>query len=202
MFCKWCGKKIAAGHVSCPQCGKEQGAMENGNGFWDLCSGKPNGQRPARSPEVQPTPSAGNPPAKGKMQNKGRNAFPVAVFVLGACLLLVAFLLIGKWAKKTEKCMSELEELRESISAMEEKDREELPDDEEPEETGKSTSEPQETEGETSSSTEEPEETGKSTSEPQETEGDSSSSTEEPDQTDEKDPGATTEPSKGETPTE
>ena len=38
MFCKWCGKKIENIGSPCPSCGKNQDPLENGNGFWDLCS--------------------------------------------------------------------------------------------------------------------------------------------------------------------
>lgn len=45
MFCKWCGNKIKNNGVPCPHCGQEQGKLENGNGFWDLCDISPdNGQ--------------------------------------------------------------------------------------------------------------------------------------------------------------
>lgn len=37
MFCKWCGNKITNNGKPCPICNKEQDALENGNGFWDLC---------------------------------------------------------------------------------------------------------------------------------------------------------------------
>lgn len=43
MFCNWCGKKIVDNVSVCPSCGKEQGTLENGNGFWDLC-GLPDGK--------------------------------------------------------------------------------------------------------------------------------------------------------------
>ena len=39
MFCKWCGKNISGNTVTiCPSCGKEQGPLMSGNGFWDLCT--------------------------------------------------------------------------------------------------------------------------------------------------------------------
>lgn len=41
MFCKWCGKKLTNNGTPCPSCGRMQDALENGNGFWDLCSSKP-----------------------------------------------------------------------------------------------------------------------------------------------------------------
>lgn len=44
MFCKWCGKKITNIGTPCPSCGKTQDPLENGNGFWDLCSKDTNAQ--------------------------------------------------------------------------------------------------------------------------------------------------------------
>jgi uncharacterized membrane protein YgcG len=42
MFCKWCGKQFDEYSPVCPNCGKEQDALVNGNGFWDLCNIEPN----------------------------------------------------------------------------------------------------------------------------------------------------------------
>ena len=35
MYCRYCGKTLT-NSASCPRCGRENGPLEGGNGFWDI----------------------------------------------------------------------------------------------------------------------------------------------------------------------
>lgn len=101
MFCKWCGNKIENNGAPCPTCGKTQDALENGNGFWDLCEFEPEGKQEtvsapamedARPKEHQPTEStpAAEQQPKRAAQNQNQNT-PILMYAV--LLLLLAVLI-------------------------------------------------------------------------------------------------------------
>lgn len=105
MFCKWCGNKIENNGVPCPTCGNTQAPLESGNGFWDLCSEKP--EIPASLPNatVQDKKNSRHKTAqkralKKNADQKKSKAFgnPLQIAIL--CLLFVSIVLACAGIKK------------------------------------------------------------------------------------------------------
>ena len=107
MFCKWCGKKIVNNGKPCPSCGKAQDSLENGNGFWDLCSNAP------VTPIEMPVSSGSNDSVK---TDKGNSSSPknhstqktpakLTLLLSGVSVLLLLILIIevGVGISKTNK---------------------------------------------------------------------------------------------------
>lgn len=123
MFCKWCGKKITNIGSPCPSCGKDQDPLENGNGFWDLCS-----KGVAVQPVSAETPVAPSTKESGaaKTSKKNKNACSsevrkparklwVGAWVVTVALLLVAIIVIVIGVGKINLCLSEISSLCNSV---------------------------------------------------------------------------------------
>lgn len=50
MFCRYCGKTLN-NVMSCPNCGKDNGSLEGGNGFWDIL--KPSDEEESRKSQKE-----------------------------------------------------------------------------------------------------------------------------------------------------
>lgn len=120
MFCKWCGKKITNNGRPCPSCGKNQDALENGNGFWDLCI-KTGDDHPVDSDAVIDTPAQkqgkGKPPKENKAcqtlaEQKTAKGIWKGLWIATPCLLIITVIVIGIGVVKTEQCLTALSLLR------------------------------------------------------------------------------------------
>lgn len=91
MFCKWCGKKIKAGLVICPFCGKEQGTLTEGNGFWDLCDEKLTSREPDIQMEKAPNEAAeiDMNSSRKKEKNKFMILLVSGVFAFAVCIIQI-----------------------------------------------------------------------------------------------------------------
>lgn len=127
MFCKWCGNKITNNGVPCPTCGREQDALENGNGFWDLCHVVPNveqGDVPSTTKEgIGANEERHTQTIRGEYQEtkkvpKGRNNRAVALMCV-MCLLLAIGLVESTIAlAKTSKCMARIASIEVQLSGL------------------------------------------------------------------------------------
>lgn len=124
MFCKWCGSKITNNGVPCPSCGNKQAPLENGNGFWDLCTAETEDRpQPAESVNV-PTQDA-QPDFQAKkdipeIEPHKKPDFKQKVLLLAAaCLLLVALIEIAVGFGMARKYRAEMAALQESTSGTE-----------------------------------------------------------------------------------
>lgn len=128
MFCKWCGKKITNNGIPCPSCGRDQDALENGNGFWDLCNIKPEdtGSVPVTDfvPAQKKSGVNANPSKQKGPQKTGNHKHSKARFSLlhiaTVCLLLITLIAVFVGIGKTGDCLSELNSIRADISSLSE----------------------------------------------------------------------------------
>lgn len=128
MFCKWCGKKISNNGVPCPSCGRNQDALESGNGFWDLCSMKPENTTSILETDVvfAQEKEAGKPKTpkekdfKKAADNKRSKVCFSLLQIATNCLILIAIIAVGISVNKTEDCLSELNTVRSEISILSE----------------------------------------------------------------------------------
>ena len=130
MFCKWCGNKINNNGVPCPTCGKEQDALENGNGFWDLCEVEPKRGKQGAVPLVAVESSSSNVSDEKHTQAKRgdhqrtkkavkrrRNGIAILVFVL--CILVTVGVIEASIALgKASKCMDEMASVITQLSSL------------------------------------------------------------------------------------
>lgn len=121
MFCKWCGKRIENIGSPCPSCGKNQDPLENGNGFWDLCS------KEAEVPAVNAGASVavqteetgnGKTPKKKKnaVERKSAKSLWIGTWAATVALLLITIIVIVIGVGKIDLCLSEISSLRSSIN--------------------------------------------------------------------------------------
>lgn len=120
MFCKWCGKKIENIGSPCPSCGKNQDPLENGNGFWDLCSKEADvpAVTAGTSVAVQTEETGkGKTPKKKKaaVERKPANSLWIGTWVATVALLLIAIIVIVIGVGKIDLCLSEISSLRTSL---------------------------------------------------------------------------------------
>jgi len=128
MFCKWCGKKITNNGVPCPSCGRNQDALENGNGFWDLCNIKleDSGRVPVTDvvPAQEKSGANANPPKQKNPQKAGNQKHSKARFsllhIVTICLLLITLIAVFAGISKTGDCLAELNSIRADISSLSE----------------------------------------------------------------------------------
>ncbi len=127
MFCKWCGKKISNNGVPCPSCGRNQDPLENGNGFWDLCTSEPKPKTEAGNTGVVAAPVQGaDPKPKGHTDNNhgktGRKTQPKLLSkvlqIATVFLLVIAMVMIAIGMGKVEDCFSELGTVRSDIANL------------------------------------------------------------------------------------
>lgn len=124
MFCKWCGKKIANIGIPCPSCGKSQDSLENGNGFWDLCSKEIDDHSPeynaaiAVSNSNTETPNLSQkekvlPETEEKTRSK-KNMNHLLIAIIG--FIVIAIIVIGLGLRKLNLCITEMSYIRSDIS--------------------------------------------------------------------------------------
>lgn len=120
MFCKWCGKKITNNGIPCPSCGRNQDALESGNGFWDLCSVKPvdaSGVPKTNDVPVQEKKvvTSKTPKKEGAQKTAARvSLLQIAII----CLLLITLTAVSIDISKTNDCLRELNTVCHSISDL------------------------------------------------------------------------------------
>lgn len=126
MFCKWCGKKITNNGSPCPSCGRNQDALENGNGFWDLC-GKGIDDHPVGSDATVDIPAQasgkGDLPKENKTcqtpaKHKTAKGIWIGLWIATLCLLIITVIVMGIGIGKIEQCLTEISLLRSSISGV------------------------------------------------------------------------------------
>lgn len=120
MFCKWCGKKIENIGSPCPSCGKNQDPLENGNGFWDLCSKEADVPAVAAGTSVAvqtEETGKGKTPKKKKttVERKPAKSRWIGVWAATVALLLIAIIVIVIGVGKVDLCLSEISSLRTSL---------------------------------------------------------------------------------------
>lgn len=120
MFCKWCGKKIKNIGSPCPSCGKNQDPLENGNGFWDLCSKEvdvpavnagTSGAVQTEETEKRKVPKK----KKTAVERKSAKSFGIGAWAATVALVLIAIIVIVIGVGKIDLCLSEISGLRSSI---------------------------------------------------------------------------------------
>lgn len=128
MFCKWCGNKITNNGVPCTTCGKEQDALENGNGFWDLCEVEPKGgkqgavplvavESPSVNDEKHAQTKRGDYQKAKKAAKKRDNG--IAILMCALCLMVVVGLIESSIAlNKASKCMDEIASAKVQLSGL------------------------------------------------------------------------------------
>lgn len=116
MFCKWCGNKIPNGTSICPTCGKEQGALTKGNGFWDLCDSKSEPESHNSHEQERENSDIGIAEKNKKQQSD-----------IKVVLLLIFIILAGISVHYMHKQTKQLEEIKTIIEA-EKKTVEEQPE--------------------------------------------------------------------------
>ena len=121
MFCKWCGKKIKNIGSPCPSCGKNQDPLENGNGFWDLCSKEvdvpavnagTSGAVQTEETEKRKVPKK----KKTAVERKPAKNLWIGTWAATVALLLIAIIVIVINVGKIDLCLSEISNLRSSIN--------------------------------------------------------------------------------------
>jgi len=123
MFCKWCGRKITNNGCPCPSCGKNQDPLENGNGFWDLCS-KETDVQPVNTGTsvVEPAKVSGTEEFSQKDRNsrsstehKPAKKLWIGAWAATVVLLLIAIIVIIIGVGKISLCLSEISSLRSGV---------------------------------------------------------------------------------------
>lgn len=121
MFCKWCGKKVTNVGSPCPSCGKNQDPLENGNGFWDLCSKEAVVQSvdagtsfviPVKDSETEKNTKKNRDSRPSEMRKTAKKLW-IGVWAATVTLLLIAIIVIG--VGKIDLCLSEISDLRSSL---------------------------------------------------------------------------------------
>lgn len=128
MFCKWCGNKITNNGMPCPTCGKEQDALENGNGFWDLCEVEPKGGKQGAVPlatvespnandeRYAQTKRGDHQKAKKATKKRGNG---IVILMCALCLMVAVCLIESSIAlNKTSRCMDEMVSIKTQISGL------------------------------------------------------------------------------------
>ena len=123
MFCKWCGKKISNIGSPCPSCGKDQDPLENGNGFWDLCSKEVAVQPVSAETPVETTAKESGAEKTSKKNKNSRSSevhkptkkLWVGAWAVTVALLLIAIIVIVIGVGKIDFCLSEISNLRSSV---------------------------------------------------------------------------------------
>ena len=124
MFCKWCGNKIANNGVPCPTCGKEQDALENGNGFWDLCEVEPKGGKQGTIPLVaEGRPNVSDEKQvqakRGDDQKAKKCGNAIVILVCALCLMVAVGVIESSIALiKASKCMDEMDSVKTQLSGL------------------------------------------------------------------------------------
>lgn len=128
MFCKWCGNKITNNGMPCPTCGKEQDALENGNGFWDLCEVEPKGGKqgavPLATVESPNVDDERHAQAKRGDHQKAKKATKkrgngIVILMCALCLMLAVCLIESSIAlNKASKCVDGVAFIKTQVSGL------------------------------------------------------------------------------------
>ena len=114
MFCKWCGKKIIDNSVPCPHCGRDQGPLESGNGFWDL---NVNGKNERKSePKLYPERNDVSSRPLVRENKKIYQLLPLALSALSLLLTLIMIIVSFINSARVSNCLNEISELKENAA--------------------------------------------------------------------------------------
>jgi len=128
MFCKWCGNKITNNGIPCPSCGRDQDALESGNGFWDLCSIRPtkgvlspNSENVSvQEKRVSISIAAEENSGPQTSEHKHSKSRAKLLHIITVFLLLIALAAIGIGIRQTDTCLSEMAALRLELASVNE----------------------------------------------------------------------------------
>ena len=190
MFCRYCGKQMNQTRI-CPHCGRENGPLESGSGFWDILDGPARNTTPPPAPAPAPVPAPAPRPVPAppvtedhkaregvnqlkEKQQKQQKLLTLLAIVFGALALIifiVSLILHGSLKSKITQLEKQVSELSEAAGRREKpEERETTPRETEapkPSSKPEESTEATEATEESTQPTEAPEESTEATEEPE-----------------------------------
>lgn len=129
MFCRYCGKNMNHA-LKCPYCGRENGPVEAGSGFWDILEGplSTGGGGPQHVELPEPVDREARESLKklGRKQNQMKKTlalFSIVLAVLFLIVLVLNLILFGSVKKKNAQLEAALSEAEARLEKLEETEK-------------------------------------------------------------------------------